>query len=95
MPPDDPLSRQGDHHAVDAQAGFFLFVEEEGVDEFSHENNGTKMLESMRRLEATVAAARRYVAHHPDTLLVMTGDHDCGGLTVEDTSAADESGDGL
>jgi alkaline phosphatase len=49
----------------------------------------------MRRLEATVAVARRYVAHHPDTLLVMTGDHDCGGLTVEDTSAADESGDGL
>jgi alkaline phosphatase len=75
--------------------GFFLFVEEEGVDEFSHENNGEKMLESMRQLEAAVAVARQYVADHPNTLLVITGDHDCGGLTVEDTSTSDESGDGI
>jgi alkaline phosphatase len=42
-----------------------------------------------------VAVARRYVAQHPDTLLVVTGDHDCGGLTVEDTGSTDESGDGI
>ena len=49
----------------------------------------------MRQLEAAVAVARRYVAHHPDTLLVVTGDHECGGLTVEDTGTSDESGDGI
>jgi len=75
--------------------GFFLFVEEEGVDEFSHENNGDKMLKSMQQLEAAVAVARRYVARHSDTLLVVTGDHDCGGLAVEDTGTTDESGDGI
>ena len=32
---------------------------------------------------ATVALARRYVAAHPDTLLVVTGDHETGGLTVK------------
>lgn len=75
--------------------GFFLFVEEEGVDEFSHENNGEKMLKAMAALDRTVGMLRKYVAKHPDTLLVVTGDHDCGGLTVEDTGTTDESGDGI
>ncbi|MFL6064520.1 MAG: alkaline phosphatase [Friedmanniella sp.] len=75
--------------------GFFLLVEEEGIDEFAHENNGEKVLYSMKQLEAAVAVARRYVTSHPDTLLVVTGDHECGGLTVEDNSTADESGDGI
>ncbi|WP_220506148.1 alkaline phosphatase [Microbispora sp. H10830] len=75
--------------------GFFLFVEEEGVDEFAHENNGTRVLQAMESLEKAVQVARAYVTAHPDTLLVVTGDHDCGGLTVEDTSGSDESGSDL
>ena len=53
------------------------------------------MLESMQPLDAAVAVARQYVGRHPDTLLVVTGDHDCGGLSVEDTGSSDESGDGI
>lgn len=76
--------------------GFFLFVEEEGVDEFSHENNGTQMLKSMAELEKAVKLAKAYVQSHPDTLLVVTGDHECGGLTVEDAAdTKDESGDAI
>ncbi|MGW4881764.1 alkaline phosphatase [Streptomyces sp. NPDC004262] len=75
--------------------GFFLMVEEEGVDEFAHSNNGTRVLQSMQELEKAVAVARAYVATHPDTLLVVTGDHETGGLAVEDTDATDESGTGI
>ncbi|MEU2349921.1 alkaline phosphatase [Modestobacter sp. NPDC049651] len=75
--------------------GFFLFVEEEGVDEFSHEDNATRMLQSMQYLEQTVQLARDYVKAHPDTLLIVTGDHDCGGPTVEGVDSTDESGDGI
>ena len=74
--------------------GFFLLVEEEAVDEMSHDNNGTRMLESMRSLDAAVEVARAYVAEHPDTLLVVTGDHECGGLSIEDVDPDDESGPG-
>jgi alkaline phosphatase len=74
--------------------GFFLLVEEEGVDEMSHENNGALMLEAMRSLEETVAMLREYVAEHPDTLLIVTGDHDSGGLTVEDADGTDDGEDG-
>jgi alkaline phosphatase len=78
-----------------ADGGFFLFVEEEGVDEFEHANNGEKVLLSMRRLDAAVAVARAYVAEHPDTLLVVAADHETGGLAVEDSGVTDdESGDG-
>jgi alkaline phosphatase len=60
----------------------------------SHDNNGTRMLEAMRSLDAAVEVARAYVAEHPDTLLIVTGDHECGGLTIEDVDAEDESGPG-
>jgi alkaline phosphatase len=73
--------------------GFFLFVEEEAIDEFAHANNGPKVLQGMRQLEATVDLLRDYVAQHPDTLLVVTGDHDCGGLSVD--SPADDRGPGF
>ena len=72
--------------------GFFLLVEEEGIDEFSHSNNASRMLQSMAALEDAVQVARDYVAHHPGTLLIVTGDHDCGGPTVEGVDSADESG---
>jgi len=74
--------------------GFFLLVEEEAVDEMAHNNNGTRMLEAMRALDAAVEVARAYVAEHPDTLLIVTGDHECGGLTIEDVDPEDESGPG-
>lgn len=74
--------------------GFLLVVEEEAVDEMSHANNGTRMLEAMRALDDAVEVARAYVAEHPDTLLVVTGDHECGGLSIEDVDPADETGAG-
>ncbi|RBY93418.1 alkaline phosphatase [Blastococcus sp. TF02-8] len=72
--------------------GFFLLVEEEGVDEFAHDDNGARMLQSMKYLEDTVRLARDYVQAHPDTLLVVTGDHDCGGLSIEGPDTGDENG---
>jgi alkaline phosphatase len=75
--------------------GFFLFVEEEAVDEFAHNNNGTRVLQAMGELEKAVAVVRQFQSQHPDTLVVVTGDHDCGGLTVEDNVTGDESTDGV
>jgi len=75
--------------------GFFLMVEEEGTDEFAHSNNGARVLQSMQQLEKAVAVARSYQATHPDTLIVVTGDHETGGLSVEENDAADESGSGI
>jgi alkaline phosphatase len=77
-----------------SRKGFFLMVEEEAIDEMSHQNNAARTLQAGKALDDSVAVARRYAATHPDTLVLVTADHECGGLTVEDAAdTADESGD--
>jgi alkaline phosphatase len=53
------------------------------------------VIESGKALDDAVAVAREYARTHPDTLVIVGGDHECGGLTIEDAAdAEDESGDG-
>jgi alkaline phosphatase len=78
--------------------GFFLLLEEEAIDEFAHNDNGRRVLQAMNQLDRTVAIAKDFALRHPDTLVVVTGDHETGGLTVEgpdDPAVPDESGDGI
>jgi alkaline phosphatase len=80
----DVLSRDRD--------GFFLFLEEEGIDEFAHSNNAHKTLAAGQALDRTVAVAKAFAARHPGTLILVVGDHETGGLAIENLDAADESG---
>jgi alkaline phosphatase len=68
------------------EAGFFLVVEEEGIDEMAHHNNAALVLEAGRALEGAVEAALQFQAGHPDTLIVVAGDHETGGMEVTDTA---------
>ncbi len=65
------------------EAGFFLVVEEEAIDEMAHQNNAALVLEAGRALEDAVAAALEFQAGHPDTLIVVAGDHETGGMQVD------------
>ncbi|MGY1633281.1 alkaline phosphatase [Geodermatophilus sp. SYSU D01186] len=69
--------------------GFFLLVEEEGVDSAGHANDDLELLAAMRSLDDAVEVARDFVAGHPETLLIVTGDHETGGLTVDDGGRGD------
>ncbi|MFD0050553.1 alkaline phosphatase [Actinomycetes bacterium NPDC127524] len=75
--------------------GFFLMVEEEGTDEMSHENNAEKMIKAGQQLDKSVVIAKEYAKKHPDTLVLVVADHECGGLSIEDVDSKDESGDGI
>jgi len=72
--------------------GFFLFVEEEAPDEMSHSNNAPLTIKSGQKLDRSVTVADRFVARDKNTLQIVTADHECGGLTVEEPSSSDESG---
>lgn len=72
--------------------GFFLFVEEEATDEFSHANNATYVLKGMSELDRAVQVGLDYAASVGDTLVLVGADHECGGLTVEAVDDEDESG---
>ncbi len=64
-------------------SGFFLLVEDEGVDTESHRNNTAGVLAALRDLMATMDYLLDYQAQHPDILLIFLGDHETGGLIFE------------
>ncbi|ROS27840.1 alkaline phosphatase [Cellulomonas sp. PhB150] len=77
----------------DNHRGFFLLVEEEGIDEMEHANNAGLMLKAGRALDDTVALITSFAKKHPGTLVVLVGDHETGGLAIENVASDDESGD--
>ena len=81
-----PAARDG-RQALDILSadrdGFFVLIEEEAIDEMAHENNAPLMIKSGEALDATVKVAVDFARKHPGTLIVVQGDHETGGLTIE------------
>jgi alkaline phosphatase len=75
--------------------GFFVLIEEEAIDEMAHENNAGLMIKAGAALDRTVALAVDFARRTPGTLIVVQGDHETGGLTIENPDPEDESGDEL
>jgi alkaline phosphatase len=78
------------------EAGFFLVVDEAGIDAMAREGNGALVLEAGRALDATVQAALDFQAVNPGTLIVVAGDHETGGmnLTLADPGPTRAGSDG-
>lgn len=65
------------------EEGFFLLVEEEAIDEMSHQNNTPLTIEAGQALDEAVEVAKSYAEDDPQTLLIVTADHETGGLAIE------------
>ena len=61
--------------------GFFLMVEEAYIDKSSHQQNAEACIRAMDRFDDLIAYVTEYVVCHPDTVLVVTADHETGGIT--------------
>lgn len=62
--------------------GFFLVVEESAIDRMAHRNNAALTLKGVLELDRAVQVALAYAERDPETLIVVTADHECGGLAV-------------
>lgn len=63
--------------------GFFLLVENEESDTQSHHNeDAATITDEMLDFDRAVAVALDYRAAHPGTLVIVTGDHETGGITL-------------
>ena len=62
--------------------GFFLMIESSGTDKYGHNNNINGKLSSVVTLDRTVAAALLFMQDNPDTLLIVTSDHETGGVQI-------------
>lgn len=63
--------------------GFFLMVEGGTIDLFGHNNDAASNLREVLALDAAVKKALEFMKKHPkETLVIVTGDHETGGMSM-------------
>jgi len=68
---------------LDNENGFFLMVEGGKIDWACHANDAGSTIADTIALDEAVREALGFYAAHPDeTLILVTGDHETGGLTI-------------
>lgn len=68
---------------LDNDKGFFMMVEGGKIDWACHANDATSTITDTLALDAAVEKAVEFYDEHPDeTLIIVTGDHETGGLTI-------------
>ena len=68
----------------DAKNGFFLMVEGSQIDFACHASDSTWMMDEMLDFDYAVSVALDYAKEKGNTLVVVTADHETGGLTLPD-----------
>jgi len=62
-------------------AGFVLLVENENVDTAAHHNDAAALMRALWAFDDAVKVALEFQRAHPDTLVIVTGDHETGGFS--------------
>lgn len=67
----------------DCPDGFFMMVEGGKIDWACHANDAGASIHDTLAFDAAIAKAVEFAERHPDeTLIVVTGDHETGGMTI-------------
>lgn len=94
-PKDTPLpAERGDRLAQSAlkgmdlmsknKKGFFMMIEGSQLDDYGHFNDLGLLMEETHDFDRTVGAVFEWAARDGETLVVVTADHETGGLTLVD-----------
>jgi alkaline phosphatase len=62
--------------------GFVLFVENENPDDAGHDNDVAALMHALWAFDDAVQAALEFQRRNPDTLVIVTSDHETGGLSI-------------
>lgn len=71
---------------LDNDKGFVLIVEQAHVDKKSHDNDFEGMTRAANSLNDTVETITSWVGNRNDTAVLVTADHETGGLSVSKTA---------
>ena len=63
--------------------GYFLMIESAVIDGYGHNNDPEGLIEEMQEFNRTLLQLVEYVNAHPKTLLVVTADHETGGVGLD------------
>jgi len=64
--------------------GFFLMVEGSQIDWAGHDNNSSQLIKEMHDFDQTVGRVLDFAKKDGNTLVVITADHETGGMTILD-----------
>ena len=73
------------------EEGFFLMVEGANIDKHSHSNQTKLMLKELLGFNEAVKAAEMWANGRNDTLIIVTADHETGGLYYNRENATQET----
>lgn len=62
--------------------GFVLLVENENTDTAGHNNDAASLMRALWAIDDAVKVALEFQRNSPDTLVIVTGDHETGGLSA-------------
>ena len=65
-----------------AEQGFFLMVEGANIDKWSHANDAGGVMREMAEFDRAIGVALDFAQSRADTLLLVTADHETGGLAI-------------
>ena len=64
--------------------GFFMMYEEAYIDKHCHNNDADNAYLAMVRFNQAIALFMEYAFYNPDTMIIITADHETGGLQIAD-----------
>lgn len=63
--------------------GFFMMYEEAYTDKHNHDNNMDMSFKALVRFNQVIATVMEYAFYNPNTFVIITADHETGGLTMK------------
>src|SRR5699024_2867573 len=76
------LTRAALANASHDSDGFFMMVEGSQIDWAGHDNDGKRVVEEVKDFDGVVSAVMDFDRKDGQTLVVVTADHETGGLTM-------------
>jgi alkaline phosphatase len=84
--PDQPMLDEMTAKALEVLSknknGFTLMVEAASIDKQAHNMDTERWILDTIEFDRAVAVARAFAAEDPDTLVVITADHECAGINI-------------
>lgn len=81
-----PALEKGSMHAISRlsknKKGFFLMIEGSQIDWGAHNNDSAHTLAETLDFDNAAGAVLQWVKKDKNTLIIITADHECGGLTL-------------
>lgn len=78
---------------LDNEDGFFLMVEGSNIDVYAAEEDMASTLEQMQSFDLTTDYVFEWAEKHPGTLVIVTADHETGGVEIPENATPEDIDD--